>query len=137
MLVGRNPGDLLSELSASSPIQTVAPPDVPVGLPSDLLRRRPDISVAERQLAAATARIGAAKADLYPHFYLTGLAGLESLNFNSFFNAASGYYSVGPDITWKVFDAGKVRAKVLAERARTDEAAVAYQTTVLNALKEV
>lgn len=137
VLVGRNPGDLLSELSASSPIQTVAPPDVPVGLPSDLLRRRPDISVAERQLAAATARIGAAKADLYPHFYLTGLAGLESLNFNSFFNAASGYYSVGPDITWKVFDAGKVRAKVLAERARTDEAAVAYQTTVLNALKEV
>jgi outer membrane protein, multidrug efflux system len=137
VLIGRNPGDLLSELSASSPLPTTAPPDVPVGLPSDLLRRRPDITVAERQLAAASARIGAAKADLYPHFYLTGVAGLESLSFNSFFNAASGYYSVGPTITWKVFDADKVRSRVLAERARTDEAAVAYQTTVLNALKEV
>ncbi len=137
VLIGRNPEDLLAELSVSSSNQTVAAPDVPVGLPSDLLRRRPDIVVAERQLAAATARIGAAKADLYPHFYLTGLAGLESLNFGSLFNIASGYYDVGPGITWKVFDAGKIRAQVLAERARTDEAAAAYQTTVLNALKEV
>jgi len=137
VLAGQKPEELLTELSAPSAIQTVTPPDVPMGLPSDLLRRRPDILVTERQLAAATARIGAAKADLYPHFYLTGMAGLESLNFNSFFNAASGYYSIGPGITWKVFDADKVRAKVLTERARTDEAAVAYQTTVLNALKEV
>jgi outer membrane protein, multidrug efflux system len=137
VLVGRNPEDLLAELSRSAAIQNIAPPDVPVGLPSDLLRRRPDISVAERSLAAATSRIGATKADLYPHFYLTGIAGLESLNFNSFFDAASGYYSIGPTITWKVFDADKVRSKVLAERARTDQAAVTYQMTVLNALKEV
>jgi len=100
VLIGRNPEDLLAELSALPSNQTIAPPDVPVGLPSDLLRRRPDIVVAERQLAAATARIGAAKVDLYPHFYLTGLGGLESLNFGSLFNIASGYYEVGPGITW-------------------------------------
>lgn len=136
-LVGRKPEDLLAELDQPQSVQLVASPEVPVGLPSDLLLRRPDIRVAERLLAAATARIGAAKVDLYPHFYLTGLTGLESLNFNSVFNAASGYYSVGPDITWKVFDAGKVRSQVLIERARTDQAAAAYQKTVLNALKEV
>jgi NodT family efflux transporter outer membrane factor (OMF) lipoprotein len=137
VLVGRNPEDLLAKLVASAPVQDAAPPDVPVGLPSDLLRRRPDIRVAERRLAMANARIGVAKADLYPHFYLTGLAGLESLNFHSFFNAASGYYQVGPGITWNVFDANKIRSEVLAERARTDQAAVAYQMAVLNALKEV
>jgi outer membrane protein, multidrug efflux system len=82
-------------------------------------------------------QIGVTKADLYPHFYLTGIAGLESLNFSSFFNIASGYYSIGPGLTWKVFDASKVRSEVLMERARTDQAAAAYQTTVLNALKEV
>jgi NodT family efflux transporter outer membrane factor (OMF) lipoprotein len=136
-LVGRKPEDLLAELDQPQSVQMTASPDVPVGLPSDLLLRRPDIRVAERRLAAATARIGAAKADLYPHFYLTGVAGLESLNFNSAFNAASGYYSVGPGIAWKVFDAGKVRSQVLAGRARTDQAAAAYQKTVLNALKEV
>jgi multidrug efflux system outer membrane protein len=137
VLIGRNPEELLGKLTAPVSVSEMAPPDVPVGLPSDLLRRRPDISVAERTLAAANARIGVAKADLYPHFYLTGLAGLESLNFNTFINAASGYYAVGPGITWKVFDADKIRSEVLAERARTDQAAVAYQLTVLNALKEV
>jgi multidrug efflux system outer membrane protein len=137
VLIGRNPEELLAELDEPRSVQVVVPPDVPVGLPSDLLRRRPDIRAAERRMAAATAKIGVAKADLYPHFFLTGITGLESLNFGSFFNAASGYYSVGPGITWKVFDAVKVRSEVLMERARTDQSAAAYQTTVLNALKEV
>ena len=77
------------------------------------------------------------KADLYPHFFLTSIAGLESLNFGTFFNAASGYYSVGPEITWKVFDASRVRSEVLIDRARTDQTAAAYKKTVINALKEV
>jgi multidrug efflux system outer membrane protein len=137
VLIGRNPEELLAELDEPKSLQNIVPPDVPAGLPSDLLRRRPDIRAAERRVASENARIGMAKADLYPHFYLTGITGLESLNFSSFFNIASGYYSVGPGITWKVFDASKVRSEVLMERARTDQAAVAYQTTVLNALKEV
>jgi outer membrane protein, multidrug efflux system len=137
VLIGRNPEELLAELDEPQSIRVVVPPDVPVGLPSDLLRRRPDIRAAERRMAAETAKIGVAKADLYPHFFLTGITGLESLNFGSFFNTASGYYSVGPGITWKVFDASKVRSAVLMERARTDQSAAAYQTTVLNALKEV
>ncbi|HEV7924877.1 MAG TPA: efflux transporter outer membrane subunit [Verrucomicrobiae bacterium] len=137
VLVGRNPEELLAELSEPKSLQSMVPPDVPVGLPSDLLRRRPDIRVAERRVASENAKIGVAKADLYPHFYLTGVTGLESLSFSSFFNIASGYYSVGPGITWKVFDASKVRSEVLMERARTDQAAAAFQTTVLSALKEV
>jgi multidrug efflux system outer membrane protein len=137
VLIGRNPEELLAELDEPQSIQGVEPPDVPVGLPSDLIRRRPDIRAAERRMATETARIGVAKADLYPHFFLTGITGLESLSFGSFFNAASGYYSVGPGIRWKVFDASKVRSEVLMERARTDQSAAAYQTTVLNALKEV
>jgi outer membrane protein, multidrug efflux system len=136
VLIGRRPEDMFSELVEPKLTQIIIP-NVPVGLPSDLLRRRPDIRAAERRLAAANAEIGAAKADLYPHFYLTGIAGLESLNLGSFGNIASGYYSVGPEITWKIFDAGKVRAKVLGERARTDLAAAVYQQTVLAALQEV
>jgi outer membrane protein, multidrug efflux system len=141
VLIGQNPEDLLAELDEPQSIQGVVPPDVPpdvpVGLPSDLLRRRPDIRAAVRRMPAQTAKIGVAKADLYPHFFLTGITGLESLNFSSFFSATSGYYSVGPGITWKVFDASKVRSEVLMERARTDQSAAYYQTTVPNALKEV
>ena len=137
VLVGRNPEELLAELDEPQSLQNVVAPDVPTGLPSDLLRRRPDIRAAERRVAAQNAKIGVARADLYPHFYLTGIAGLESLSSGTFLNAASRYYSVGPEITWKVFDASKVRSEVLIERARTDQAAAAYQATVFNALKEV
>jgi outer membrane protein, multidrug efflux system len=137
VLIGRNPEELLAELDEPQSIQGIIPPDVPVGLPSDLLRRRADIRAAERRVAAETAKIGVANADLYPHFFLTGITGLESLNFGSFFNSASGYYSVGPGVTWKVFDASKVRSEVLMERARTDQFAAVYRTTLLNALKEV
>ncbi|WP_052409737.1 efflux transporter outer membrane subunit [Paraburkholderia oxyphila] len=135
-LVGVPPESLLTELDAPQAIPTPVA-DVPVGLPSDLLQRRPDIREAERQLAAANARIGVAKADLYPHFYLTGAAGLESLDASTFLTAPSRYLSIGPSISWLVFDAGKVRFTIDAEQARTDAAAAQYQRVVLDALRDV
>ena len=124
------------ELSEPRPIPLPIA-DVPIGLPSDLLRRRPDIRAAERRIAAANARIGVAEADLYPHFSLTGLTGLESLNASSFFDASSTYFAIGPSVRWLIFDANKVRFEMSAQRARTDQAAAAYHRTVLDALRDV
>jgi multidrug efflux system outer membrane protein len=135
-LVGRPPEDLLAELDAPGPIPSPVA-DVPIGLPSDLLKRRPDVRAAERRLAAANARIGVAQADLYPHFSLTGVAGLESLDASNFLTAPSRYFSIGPSITWLIFDAGKVRFTIRAQQARTDQAAAAYQRTVLDSLRDV
>jgi NodT family efflux transporter outer membrane factor (OMF) lipoprotein len=135
-LIGRPPEDLLAELDAPQAIPSPVS-DVPIGLPSDLLERRPDIRAAERRLAAANARIGVAQADLYPHFSLTGVAGLESLDASTFLSAPSRYFSIGPSITWLIFDAGKVRFTIQAEQARTDAATAAYQRTVLDALRDV
>jgi multidrug efflux system outer membrane protein len=135
-LIGESPEDLLPQLTAPQAIP-LSVADVPVGLPSDLLRRRPDIRAAERRMAAANARIGVAEADLYPHFSLTGVAGLESLNASTFLSAPSRYFSIGPSINWLIFDAGKVRLEMRAEQARTDQAAAAYRRTVLGALRDV
>ncbi|HLX01906.1 MAG TPA: efflux transporter outer membrane subunit, partial [Trinickia sp.] len=135
-LVGHQPETLLAELDAPGAIPSPIA-DVPIGLPSELLQRRPDIRAAERRLAAANARIGVVKADLYPHFYLTGAAGVESLEASTFLTAPSRYLSVGPGIRWLIFDAGKVRFGVEAQQARTDEAAASYQRTVLEALRDV
>ena len=135
-LTGHPPEQLLAQLDTPQAIP-LAVADVPVGLPSDLLRRRPDIRAAEHRIAAANARIGVAQADLYPHFSLTGAAGLESLNASTFLTAPSRYFSIGPSINWLIFDAGKVRFAMRAEQARTDQAAAAYQRTVLGALRDV
>jgi outer membrane protein, multidrug efflux system len=135
-LVGVPPESLLSELDTPQPIPAPVA-DVPIGLPSELLERRPDIRAAERRLAAANARIGVATADLYPHFYLTGAAGLESLDASTFLSAPSRYLSIGPSISWLVFDAGKVRFTIEAQKARTDEASAQYRKTVYDALRDV
>jgi outer membrane protein, multidrug efflux system len=134
--IGHPPEDLLDELDIARPIPLTVP-DVPVGLPSDLLRRRPDIRAAERRIAAANARIGVAEADLYPHFSLTGVAGLESLNASTFLNPLSSYFSIGPSFRWLIFDAGRVRFQMQAEQARTAASTAAYQRTVLEALRDV
>ncbi len=136
VLIGQAPENLTAKLSQPRPILT-AEADVPVGIPSDLLRRRPDLRAAERRIAAANARIGVREADLYPHFSLTGVAGYESLYANNFLTGPSRYYAIGPSMTWLVFDAGRIRDEALAERARTDLAAAEYRKTVLGALGEV
>ena len=135
-LVGRTPEEMRATLDAPQPIPQSAR-DVPLGLPSDLLLRRPDIRAAERRIAAANARIGVATADLYPHFSLTGVAGMESLNASNFLHSGSHYFAVGPSVSWLIFDAGAVRFQISAEQARTDQAAAAYQRTVLGALRDV
>jgi len=135
-LVGRPFGEIEAELTASRPIPQAAS-EVPVGMPSELLQRRPDVRAAERRIAAANARIGVAQSDLYPHFSLTGAAGIESLSFSSFATASSGYYQIGPGITWRIFDAGAVRFRVRAESARTDAALADYERSVLDAFRDV
>jgi outer membrane protein, multidrug efflux system len=135
-LIGRPFAEVSAELFLPSPIpQSVG--EVPVGLPSELVKRRPDVRAAERRIAAANARIGIAQADLYPHFSLIGVAGLETLSFSSFGNASSGYYQIGPGVTWRIFDAGRIRFQVRAESARTAAATAAYERSVLDAFRDV
>lgn len=136
VLLGQPPGTLLAELSESAPIPA-APPNVPAGLPSDLLRRRPDIQQAERQLAASTARIGVATADLLPKFSLTGLAGFQSTSASDWFTGNSQFWSVGPTVRWKLFEAGRIRASIRVQNARQEQALAAYEKTVLTSLEEV
>jgi NodT family efflux transporter outer membrane factor (OMF) lipoprotein len=136
VLLGQQAGTLETELAQASPIPA-QPPLVPVGLPSELLLRRPDIRRAERQLAAATANIGVAKADLFPKFYLTGSAGYESISASDWFAGASRLWSVGPTVQWRIFDAGRIRARVKAQDARQEEALASYEQTVLTAFEEV
>ena len=136
VLLGQPPEALLAELSAPAPIPS-APPEVPVGLPSELLRRRPDIQQAERQLAASTARIGVATADLFPKFSLTGIAGYESTSASDWFAGGSKFWSLGPTVQWRIFDAGRIRANIRVQNARQEQALAAYEETVLMSFEDV
>jgi NodT family efflux transporter outer membrane factor (OMF) lipoprotein len=136
VLLGQPPEALLAELAAPAPIPS-APPLVPAGLPSDLLRRRPDIQLAERQLAASTARIGVATADLFPKFSLTGVAGYEGTSASDWFSGGSKFWSLGPTVQWRVFDAGRIRANIRVQNARQEEALAAYEETVLMSFEDV
>jgi NodT family efflux transporter outer membrane factor (OMF) lipoprotein len=136
VLLGQPPGALVTELSAEGPIPAT-PPEVPVGLPSDLLRRRPDIRAAERQVAAATARIGVETAELFPKFSLVGTGGLQSLSVSDWFTTGSRYWSAGPTVKWRILEFGRVWSNIRAANAREQQALIAYQQTVLNALQDV
>ena len=136
VLLGQPPGALLAELSRQAPIPA-APPQVPAGLPSDLLRRRPNIQQAERQLAASTARIGVATADLFPKFSLTGVAGFQSISASDWFTGESKFWQVGPTVQWRLFEAGRIRANIRVQNARQDQALAAYEKTVLTSLEDV
>jgi NodT family efflux transporter outer membrane factor (OMF) lipoprotein len=135
-LVGQNPASLIGELSEEQFI-AMAPAPIPVNLPSDLLRQRPDIRAAERRLAAATAEIGVATADLFPKFSLPALLGLQSSSLSDLVTGGSRYWSVGPVITLSLFDQGKVRAGIDMSEARRDAALAEYEQTVLSAITEV
>ena len=136
VLLGEHPGALLEELSSTEPIPAM-PPTVPVGLPSELLRRRPDIRRAERQLAAATADIGVQTAQLFPQFSLTGTAGLQSISASDWFTGGSRYWSFGPTITWNIFDFGRVRSQIHAANARQQQSLDTYEQTVITAFQDV
>lgn len=136
VLLGQPPEALQTELATVKPIPA-APPVVPVGLPSDLLLRRPDVAQAERQLAATTAEIGVAKADLFPKFYLTGAAGYTSVNAHDWFAGGSSLWSVGPTVEWNIFDAGRIRSNIKLQNARQEEALANYEQTTLSAFEDV
>jgi NodT family efflux transporter outer membrane factor (OMF) lipoprotein len=136
VLLGQEPTALQEEFEGQSPIPA-PPPEVPVGLPSELLRRRPDIRRAERELAASNARIGAATADLFPRFSLTGSLGLASGSFRGLGRLDSTYYSVGPSVSWPIFDAGRIVANIHVQNERQAQAAAEYQAALLTSLEEV
>jgi NodT family efflux transporter outer membrane factor (OMF) lipoprotein len=136
VLLGLEPGALADELSPETTIPSL-PPKVLVGLPSDLLRRRPDIRRAERQLAAATAQVGAAMADLFPKFSLTGAGGLQSISASDWFTGGSRYWSVGPTMRWPIFDAGRIRAAIEVRNAQQEQALRQYEKTILTAFADV
>lgn len=135
VLVGKDPAALAAELAPEKDIPH-GPPEVPRGLPSDLLRRRPDIRRAEQALIAANARIGVATADLYPRFFLTGTIGLESVRASDFFDGGSHYWSIGPSVSWPVFEAGRIRSNIEATNARQEQARLRYEQAVLASLED-
>ncbi len=136
VLTGKEPTALLDQLAEPQRIPE-PPPRVPVGIPSELLRRRPDVRNSERTLAAANANIGALAADLFPRFTLTGDVGYRSSNFGSLLNSNNLFWGFGPGVSWNIFSAGRTRANIRAQEARTDEALANYKLTVLIALEEV
>ncbi|HEY2588413.1 MAG TPA: efflux transporter outer membrane subunit [Tepidisphaeraceae bacterium] len=136
VLLGETPMALLQELIEIKPIPN-APGEVPVGVPADLLRRRPDIRRAERQLAAATAQVGVATAQLYPRFTISGTFGFDATKFSHVANWASRYYSIGPGVTWPIFDAGRIRANIRVQNEAVNQDLSNYEQTVLNAMSEV
>lgn len=136
VLLGQSPGALLAELSSEAPVPEL-PPEAPVDLPADLLRRRPDVQRAERELAAATARIGVAVADLFPKFSLTGVAGLQSVSASDWLTGSSRLWTAGPTMQWRIFDAGRIRANVRVQNARQQQALANYEQTVLNSFEDV
>jgi len=136
LLLGRAPGSSAAELAGAASMPS-APAEIPVGLPTDLLRRRPDLRRAERELAAATSRIGVATADLYPRFFLAGSFGTESLKASDFINPASRAWSFGPSISWSLFQGGRIRANIEVQNARQEQAAIRFEQTLLGALRDV
>jgi NodT family efflux transporter outer membrane factor (OMF) lipoprotein len=136
VLLGQPPEALRQMLSRPAPVP-VPPPEIAIGVPAELLRRRPDIRRAERQLAGATARIGQAAADLYPRFSLTGNFATISAATNELFDWRSQSYGIGPTVTWPIFDAGRLRRVVEIRTAQQEQALDAYERTVLGALEEV
>jgi multidrug efflux system outer membrane protein len=135
-LLGQEPAALLNELAPEGSIPPT-PPVVPMGIPSDLLRRRPDIRRAEAQLHGATARIGVATTDLFPKFSLTGALGLQSLTLGTLAGGGSASASSAGGVTWPIFSAGKIRANIRVQDSIQRETLLAYQQNVLTALQDV
>jgi len=136
ILLGREPSALLEELTPAAAIPA-APPAAPVGVPADLLRRRPDIRRAEAQIHAATAQIGVATADLFPKFALSGSIGYQSNQFSSWVDWVNRFWSFGPSASWEIFASGAIRANIELQKAVQEQSLIAYQQTVLTALQDV
>ena len=136
VLLGEQPGALQDELAVESPIPE--PPDkVVIDFPAEILRQRPDIRRAERELAAQSAQIGVATAALYPQFSLSGTLGWASIRESNIFNGNRNFWSFGPVFQWDIFNGGLIRNDIEAEKAATEEALAFYERVVLLAMEEV
>jgi NodT family efflux transporter outer membrane factor (OMF) lipoprotein len=137
VLLGKDPDALDGQLSAATPLPS-APSELPVGLPSDLLLRRPDVRRAERQLAAATAGIGVQVANLYPKFNILAVApAFASTSTDHLFDAGNAASLGAGMISWPIFQGGRIRAGIRSAKASADEAYLSYQQTILSALQNV
>lgn len=134
-LLGTPTRDLVKEIG-EGPIPT-APMSVAVGIPADLMRRRPDIRAAERAVAASSAEIGVAVSDLYPHFFIDGAFSYTSNDVTNLFTGQSVGGVVGPSFRWDILNYGRINNNVRRYEARFQQAAITYQQTVLNANKEI
>ena len=134
ILLGRNPGPVIRGLSL---VDNVVPPEIPAGLPSSLLDRRPDIQSVEHSLIAANARIGVAKAAYFPQITLTGLAGFQSAALTNLFTGPAGLWSFGGQLAQPIFTAGKIRSGVRLTEAQQQEAVLRYQQSIQQAFREV
>ena len=134
MLLGRSPGDISrgKELAEQS-----VPPEIPAGLPSELLERRPDIRGAEQALVAANADVGAAVARLYPRFSLSATGGSESNELGDVLASGTGIWELAANLTAPLWQGGRLRSDVEVARARFDQAVLEYDQTILQALREV
>ncbi len=135
VLTGRPPTALIEQLAPAAAMPAL-PAFSLIGTPERMLRRRPDVRVAERQLAAATARVGVAMGDLFPKVTLVGEVGYSAAKFGEFGSSEARFFQAGPSISWAAFDLGRVLARVGSARAQTDAALARYQAAVLNALED-
>jgi multidrug efflux system outer membrane protein len=135
VLLGQEPASLLEELSPPSSIP-LTPPEVPAGLPSEMLRRRPDIRRSEAQIHSATAQIGVATADLFPKFNLTGSMNFAGTNGKSLrWDTRS--WSFGPSASWEIFNMGRVSSNIEVQKTLQQQAILTYKQTVLTAIQDV
>jgi NodT family efflux transporter outer membrane factor (OMF) lipoprotein len=135
VLLGAEPVALRTELEATAPVPPV-PPEVPVGLPSDLLKRRPDVRRAEAEIAAAAARVKGAKAEYFPRFTLLGAAGRQATQLHDLSLSLGNFFFVGPAVTLPIFTGGRIRSNIALQKARLTQAQLRYRSTVLVALQE-
>lgn len=136
VLLGQQPGSLDAELATQTPIPAM-PPEVPAGLPSELLLRRPDVQRSERQLAGATARTGVATAELFPKFYLTGAMGYQSLSTENLIEPASKFWSAGPVVRWRLLEYPRLKAQINITTAQQEQVLAQFNQVVLLSLEEV
>jgi NodT family efflux transporter outer membrane factor (OMF) lipoprotein len=136
VLLGQEPGALVTELTPEQPLPEILQA-IPAGLPSDLIERRPDIRLAESQLHAATARIGVAKADLFPRITLSGTAGAQANRLDSWSKSVTSSYAFGPAVSWNIFNGGLLWNRVRENRAVAEQALTTYRQTVLLSFQEV
>ena len=135
-LLGAFPGALEAQLGPRKPIPE-APVEVAIGVPAETLRRRPDVRRAERQLAAQTARIGVATADLYPTFTLPGSIGLDALTTNHFFDSANRAWSIAGSFAWPIFQGGAILQNIEVQNALQEQVLNQYEGTIRTALEDV